>query len=171
MPYNAEYRKMSTDKKARILAYVLNGLSRLTDPIPYNKDDLKFVIGGVAFKPRYDFVSKEALKILKQRNPERDFAQGVKYEHYIGGRVMVKEHPIPVTVMIEHICKIAQEQHGISEEECRDIINKYAKIALISADEDAKIRAMGLNNAMPKDWNWQDGDVFARYTAAGIECV
>ena len=49
MPYNAEYRKMSTDKKARILAYVLNGLSRLTDPIPYNKDDLKFVIGGVAF--------------------------------------------------------------------------------------------------------------------------
>ena len=169
MPYNAEYRKMSIDQKAKILAYVLNGWSRSNDPIPYNKDDLKFVIGGVAFKPTYDFVSKEAFRILMQRNPERDFSKGVKFEHYISGRIMVKEHPIPVTVMIEHICEIAKSKQGVSEEQCRNIIDRYAKIALISAEEDARIRNKGLNNAMPQGWSWEQGDIFARYKELGIE--
>jgi hypothetical protein len=40
---------------------------------------------------------------------------------------------------------------------------------MVTLEENKKLTKAGLRFKMPEEWNWESGDVFARYKKVGIE--
>ncbi len=77
----------------------------------------------------------------------------------------VSEHIIPISVLLNS--KIyARAEPTIDTEGLIQLVAQYSTMALITNEEDARLRQAKLQSSMPEDW---DGvDMFARYKAIGI---
>lgn len=77
----------------------------------------------------------------------------------------VSEHIIPISVLLNS--KIYAASNPITETVALiGLVRQYSNMALITHEEDARLRQAKLQSKMPDDW---DGvDVFARYKAVGI---
>jgi hypothetical protein len=82
-----------------------------------------------------------------------------------GGREIVYDHAIPYGYEL----KALMELTDVSPETVRPVLDKYDVCAIITADEDARLTAAGLQRNMPDDWDRLDP--LARYKAVGIEIV
>lgn len=77
---------------------------------------------------------------------------------------MSHDHLVPLNIVVDDfICVLPKT---VSVEEYEKVILKYAAVAIITREEDRKLRLAGLNSAMPGLWCKED--IFARYKAVGI---
>ena len=73
------------------------------------------------------------------------------------------EHVVPLMVIVNLLMAL----NPLTEDAVEAILKKHFKVWLVTKAEHAKLNASGLCSTMPPGW---DGcDVFARYTAAGIQ--
>ena len=63
-----------------------------------------------------------------------------------------------------------KDQTDFSEEAILHILEKYWKVATITAEEDESLNKLGLARKMPEGWQL-NGDPFLRYKKAGIILV
>ncbi len=71
------------------------------------------------------------------------------------------EHAVPLSVIFERLMDVRDDLDAI-----QTVVTNLYLIIWVTKDEDAKMGHMGLSRKMPVDWN---GDLMARYNAAGIE--
>jgi len=81
----------------------------------------------------------------------------------------VWDHVIPTSYVVSEImCMVKARAINNLER----LLDMYAKAGQrgITKEEDARLNASGLRNAMPPGWNWRDvdADLFARYRIAKI---
>lgn len=76
---------------------------------------------------------------------------------------LIVDHAIPVAVMINDFFTVGAD---LSRDGIRTYLTRWYRLGLLSHEENARLDAAGLNSKMPADWGM---DVFARYSAAGIE--
>lgn len=167
MAYNAAYIKQTRSEIARKIAFVLNARFRQDDSIAFDRDDLRFIIGGACFKNVYDYVSEKALNIVLEKQPKSICPKGVLLAGHIDGKKLVIEHPIPVSVLVDKLCGMASD-HVLEENEVKVFLRNFAKIALISKEEDQLLRQANLNSSMPDSWDWDPSKVYARYDQVGV---
>ena len=82
-----------------------------------------------------------------------------------GRREIVYDHAIPYCYELKALMELTE----VSPETVRPVLEKYDVCAIITADEDARLAAAGLQRNMPD--NWDGIDPLARYKAVGIEIV
>lgn len=84
---------------------------------------------------------------------------------------IIYEHMILKNKYIQQPCikRCQSSKSGMNFEFAYRLISKYWKIAIITKEEDAKLRQCGLRNAMPE--NWDGNNIFSRYEAAGIQLI
>jgi hypothetical protein len=75
---------------------------------------------------------------------------------------LIHEHVVPVSVLCEKVMTLP----NIGTESVAELIAKYTVRAVITKEDDDKLKQCGLNKGMPN--NSIDGDVFSRYTTAKI---
>lgn len=173
--YNENYRRMSIDQVAKIVAYVINGYAR--HDIPFNELDIGFVLGGAAVRDRFAFVSEGAYAAIKRNAPRRIVVDGerelgINYleNSWIRGEHprLIIEHVVPRAVLKEGLIAKAKD-HELTASECAEFLRAYAKVGLVIKDDDDRLTACGLKSCMPEGWNWAPGEVFARYVKAEIK--
>lgn len=76
--------------------------------------------------------------------------------------LLVADHAIPVSIALREF----ESLRDPSPEQVADLLAKFATMVLVTPEEDASLRAVGLVKSMPPEWD--RNDVFARYAAAGI---
>jgi hypothetical protein len=82
-----------------------------------------------------------------------------------GRREIVYDHAIPYRYELEALMALTV----VTPETVRPVLEKYDVCVIITADEDARLTAAGLQREMPDDWD--KIDPLARYKAVGIEIV
>lgn len=93
------------------------------------------------------FVSVAAMRVLAELSDER----------------LVKDHAIPVSVLREMLL-----QDGCNTlERVQSLMNRFYRIGIITASEDALLTSRGLRSRMPSGWRTSDGP-FARFETVGI---
>lgn len=80
-----------------------------------------------------------------------------------GRREIVYDHAIPYCYELEALMEMTE----VTPETVRPVLEKYDVCVIITASEDARLTAAGLQHKMPNDWD--EIDPLARYKAAGIE--
>jgi len=80
-----------------------------------------------------------------------------------GRREIVYDHAIPFGYELKALLELTE----LNPETVRTVLDRYEVSAIITADEDGRVRLAGFGRKMPNDW---DGiDPLARYRAVGIE--
>lgn len=80
----------------------------------------------------------------------------------------VAEHMLPISVLLNtHVYADVNPAHDTDA--LVRLVGQFSTMALITHEEDARLRAAKLQSSMPQDWN--GADLFARYTAVGIEVM
>ena len=74
------------------------------------------------------------------------------------------EHPIPSNVISDLIIDNKDDESKI-----KNILLKTNLVTAITYEEDSKLRRSGFVSKMPLNWNYNSGDMFARYREANIE--
>ena len=107
--------------------------------------------------------------LLSANAEEKLIAEGVDFSKplrrgaiYGKDRKTIFEHSIPATVVRSKLL----ESTG-SEDEVISILRCAGQVVVIGRDEDAMLKAAGLNSRMPEGWVWGN-DEFARYQKVGI---
>ena len=72
------------------------------------------------------------------------------------------EHTVPFKILRDKLLGIKDP----TPDSVCEVLNKFHVVSIISADEDQRLKDMGLNSKMPKDWDGKNP--FARYEVAGI---
>lgn len=80
---------------------------------------------------------------------------------------VVFEHIIPFNIVRNELIKLYKNKE-LTFDKFNEIRLKI-NICIITAEEDSLLTKEKLRNKMPTNWNFQDGDEFARYTAVGIK--
>ena len=88
-------------------------------------------------------------------------ALGLKW----GRREVVYDHAIPYCYELKALMELTE----VTPATVRPVLEKYDVAAIITAEEDMRLTAAGLQRKMPEDWN--EVDPLARYKAVGIEIV
>ena len=94
------------------------------------------------------------------RHPASEKALGIAREHW-SGRVVTVDHAIPVSILF------APFWHADTPDAMRAVIDAYV-VAVITKDENDRLNAAGLRQAMPAGWRFGDNSR-ARWEAVGIE--
>lgn len=81
-----------------------------------------------------------------------------------GNREITYDHCIPFNVLRDRLLDVAEP----TGQAIRPILEKNVS-ALITIEEDKRLREVGLGSKMRSDWDWETGDPLARYSAAGIQ--
>lgn len=76
--------------------------------------------------------------------------------------MLIHEHLMPKKLVIERLLRLASP----TPSSVQQLMESYCKGVVITRDEDTRLNKLGLRSKMPKDWN--EKDVWARYTAAQI---
>jgi len=80
-----------------------------------------------------------------------------------GKREMVYDHAVPFRYLQNDLLAL----DPVDPASLRQVLERFGVAALITTDEDSRLKALGFQHTMPQDW---DGlDVLARYRAAGVE--
>jgi hypothetical protein len=76
--------------------------------------------------------------------------------------MLVHEHIIPKSIVIQRLLALSTA----TTDSVNQLLTSYCKGAVITRDEDARLNSHGLRSKMPTGWD--EKDVWARYTYAGI---
>lgn len=75
----------------------------------------------------------------------------------------IVEHVVPQMEIVNRL----MDMEPLTEERVIDLLTRCMRVMVVTREEHDILNASGLRSTMPKDW---DGiDIFARYTALGIE--
>lgn len=75
----------------------------------------------------------------------------------------VVEHVVPQMAIVNHL----MDMESLTPQAITEFLTSHFAVMLVTHDEHARLNASGLRSTMPKDWD--GSDVFARYSAVGIE--
>ena len=106
-----------------------------------------------------DYWLKEVKKedVYTHKNIKRSIAA-----KYANKKEVNLEHAIPMKVLIEMLLKT----ENLTAEKVDKILNQFCVVMIITKDEDSLLNAK-YRSSMPSNWNGVD--IYARYTAVGIE--
>lgn len=71
----------------------------------------------------------------------------------------IHEHVVPHAIVMAKLLAL----DSLTDENIMSILNKFYFICKITKEEDKRLNAAGLKSAMPKEWNSENGSIFARY--------
>jgi hypothetical protein len=77
-------------------------------------------------------------------------------------RMLVHEHVVPKSIVIQWLLKLSTP----TADSVNQLLESYCKGAVLTREEDARLNGLGLRSKMPSGWD--EKDVWARYTSAGI---
>lgn len=148
--------KLSLDEKAELVHHMLHG------PTSKVKDLFRFMLGGAVGSPTLRFMSEEAWKMWKQCWPKDVYADGCRGTHH---KDSILEHVVPTVVLSSWLLDNRQQ---LSLDDIKVVLAR-CPVAVITKDEDNKLRIAGLARRMPRDdFNCMSDDPFLRYRAANI---
>ena len=75
----------------------------------------------------------------------------------------VVEHVVPQMAIVNHL----MDMPSLTEATVIEFLSRCFSVMLVTHEEHTLVNASGLRSTMPRDWD--GSDVFARYTAVGIE--
>lgn len=78
---------------------------------------------------------------------------------------LIGEHIVPISVIL----RLLEKQNNPSPEDIRKTVTKYSHRAIITKQEDNKLRDAGLSNKMPD--NWDNNTFDARYKSVKIDLL
>lgn len=93
-----------------------------------------------------DYVSEKALRLLKDKNWEKN--------------ELVYEHIVPKSEYIRDLCEKKAKEGDLNKEFIKDHLEKYFWTATIHRDENRRLS----RKKMPMGWKWDN--IFARYDEA-----
>jgi hypothetical protein len=73
------------------------------------------------------------------------------------------EHTVPVMVIVNRL----MDMNPLTAEAVAELLQRLFIVRLVTAEEDTRLTAAGLRYSMPPAWD--GSDMFARYSAVGIE--
>lgn len=163
MPWDTSMKTREPEEKAHIV------FTRFA--CPDTKLGIKYSLGGLYVQSIVKHVSVNALSIIRNNIPNAVIpGEGVDYDLVKDSKRLgiTREHVIPVEDLFNHFYDLNQA-HTLTEKTILDFLPKL-EIAIITAEENEKLRAAGLSKKMPKDW-WESKtlDPFERYRAAGLD--
>lgn len=129
----------------------------------------KYSIAGVADRDVHIYVSEAAYEKLKQDArhlllPDGGISHLGSYSQW-GIRI---EHMIPTEVVFRQFEKL-HDAGRLTIDYVEHTIRDRLFCALITEDEDDRLTDEGWQRRMPDDWDFDTGDILARYKAAGIQ--
>ena len=131
------------------------------------KDGTKYSLGGLYVRPIITLVSSDALKLIKKKNREAIVpGKGIDYAKLkVSVAGVTREHVIPVEALYQHLDDMGDR---LTERIIRKMMPKL-EIAIITKDQNQKLKEAGLNSAMPEGW-WQrkNLDPLERYRCANL---
>ena len=136
------------------------------------KAGVKYSLGGLYIRHYVTFVSKKALKRIKKNHPEM-IVKGKGVDNWklydLENMGVTREHMIPISVLYRHLEKLYKSDK-LTEAYILRLIPKL-QIALITKEEEAKLRQAHLSRSMPDSDDWwksDERDSLERYRAAGL---
>lgn len=81
-----------------------------------------------------------------------------------GKKDVIRDHIVPHCFILNKLLSIKD----VTNQSIKDVVNKYYRIGVITVEEDELLTKNGLKDEMPQNWDELNGDVYARYTAVGI---
>jgi len=155
MAWNGVIQTVSPEDQARMV-YV-----NLQFPeTPGSRENVKFIIGGIADKRIYKYFSRGAYEVLLEKAPQNITRDGVLYSDSLGLR---REHMIPNKFVLDYLFA---NKDTITVEEIQNIM-QLLNCALITLEEDKLLNNVHLRTRMPAGWNFGDSEL-ARYEVAGL---
>lgn len=137
----------------------------------FNKENIKFMIGGVADKGIYQYASTMALTQIKSIAPDWITDKGIKLpgnpntESKIAlKRTLTIEHSVPNIYVCNYLYNL--ENDDINQALLMKIFD-VLKCVIITVDEDNLLNKK-YKTSMPNGWCF-DNNVFARYKECGIK--
>ncbi len=131
------------------------------------KDGIKYSLGGLYVYKYVKLVSKDALQLIKKNNPEALVTgKGIDYTKLRVTKAMVmREHIIPVASLYQHL---ADKGEKLTEGYILKIM-PLLEIALITKEQNKKLKQAGLNSKMLEGW-WtsKERNPLDRYRYAGL---
>jgi hypothetical protein len=120
-----------------------------------------------AVNPSTGIVVKDAIKQDIRYLPHSADAALViaQYPKELGKR-LTHEHTIPLGLLAEKVLSLETDDREV----IRQIFSVHCRAALITKEEDGKLRSAKLHSAMPSGWSF-GGDILARYSAVGIKLL
>lgn len=107
---------------------------------------------------------------------DTDYYSEEAWNHKNDGTALIYEHIVPKSKYIQEPCEEAcmngkfKDGTKFSEEAILHILEKYWKVATITAEEDESLNSLGLSRKMPEGWQL-NSNPFLRYEKAGIILV
>lgn len=158
MAWDGSLWKKSIDQRAKIL------LSRFqsgdTDA------GIRFTLGGLYKEGEfYRNISEAAYLKMKALAPDKIMSDRV-VEFNFGSEFRV-EHVIPISSVHKALLK---RKGKLTVKYIQELIEKRLCCAVITKEEDIRLgKVCHLKSKMPLNWDFDTGDVFARYEVAGIK--
>ena len=80
------------------------------------------------------------------------------------------EHVVPCVVLGDEVIRLIKE-NKLSNDEIATLLQKHWKVARITKEEQKYLdlkKNLNLKSSMPKGWNFEEGDTFARFKLGKI---
>lgn len=150
MPWDSTMRVAEKGKKKRTdadLAHIIYSHFESGD----TKDGIKYSIGGLYVHEYVRYVSKEAWKLIADK--DRSVVDGNKGVEYAKLKVrdmqVTREHVIPVSVVYDHL-REKYDEGLLTEEYILQIMPKLF-LAVITREENKKLSEAGYRSKIPAD--------------------
>ena len=148
---------------AQIASIIVRQWHTINDPgIAYNMlteglrklhDNAKSFRGQGKFKGHAHW-SREALEILSAAENNLSIARAS----------LSHEHVVPVKAVIEKLVSLGE---SATPEACAAVVLNYSLVAIITRQENDRLRQSDIANKLPE--GWEQHDIWARYKAAGLD--
>ena len=159
MAADGEIHKLDYKKQAKIIYTKF--------AIGDTKASTKYSIAGVADREIHAFASEAAVAQLKKTAPELLATTGVLHQGSYARFGLRIEHMIPTEVVTRHWSEMVAKGK-LTEKYLERTIRERIFCAIITKEEDAQLTKLGLRSKMPEAWDFEKGDILARYKKAGI---
>lgn len=80
---------------------------------------------------------------------------------------LIGEHIVPVSIINKALLQLSDT----SIEEISKTVKSLSKRAVITVEEDKRLKGKGLSKTMPEGWEWNGHNVMARYETVGIDTL
>lgn len=145
MAWAVNFLDVSFEEKAEFLKQFLISYSVDIKSKKTYREVLSFIVGGLYVCKRYRYISKEALKILKE-NGIKDIPVPRKTKS-IPCKGITIEHTVPINLAVDYFLSLSFSD--INNSRLVDIIRSIAGTSLITDDENKQLRFAQLNKSLP----------------------
>jgi hypothetical protein len=129
--------------------------------------DMSYVLSNIIAKyvssSKYYRISKDAELHLSNMNINLNEPVHIRKHVYGRDKKTILEHSIPVSITKNYI--ISKE---ISQEDLRYILRNSGFVAILTREEDERLKKNGLSRKMPTDWSGFGDNSEKRYSFANI---